>query len=282
MPVKKYKPTTPGRRKASVNTFEGISKKEPEKSLLKTVKKSSGRNSSGRITVRHRGGGVKKKYRLIDFRRDKFDIPAKVQAIEYDPNRSARIAFLVYKDGEKRYVLAPVGLKEGDEVVSSKSKVKVAPGNRTTLANIPLGTMVYNVELHPAKGGQIGRSGGNLINLMAVEGKYAQIKMPSGEIRLVPKECMASIGQVSNPEHSLVRLGKAGRKRYLGVRPTVRGKAMNPHNHPHGGGEGGSPIGLKHPKTPWGKPALGVKTRQKHKDSDKLIIYKRKKKRRKR
>ncbi len=281
MPIKKYKPTTPGRRKASVSTFEEITKNKPEKSLIIAKKRKGGRNSTGKITVRHRGGGAKRHYRLVDFKRAKFDIPAKVEAIEYDPNRSARIALLVYRDGERRYILAPVDLEVGHEVVSSKSKVEIKTGNRTNLENIPLSSMVYNIELKVGKGGQIARSAGILVQLMAVEGKYAQLKMPSNEIRLIPKECMATMGQVGNPEHAHIRLGKAGRTRHRGIRPSVRGKAMNPVDHPHGGGEGSNPIGLKHPKTPWGKPALGVKTRRKGKESDKLIIKRRKKKKRK-
>jgi large subunit ribosomal protein L2 len=260
--------------------FSDLTKKKPEKKLLKAKKRCSGRNNQGKITVRHRGGGTKKHIRIIDFKRDKFDIPAKVAAIEYDPNRGARIALLHYADGEKRYIIASTGLSVGDKVVSSKKQVAIKDGNAMPIKFIPPGTPVYNVELEPGRGGKIARGAGNAVYVMGVEGKYAQIKMPSREIRLIKKECLCTVGQVSNPEHIHITIGKAGRKRHLGIRPTVRGSAMNPVDHPHGGGEGNQPIGLKHPKTPWGKPALGVKTRGK-KPSDKLIIQRRGKKRRK-
>ena len=279
MPVKRYKPTTPGRRLSSVQDFSDITKTEPEKSLVVIKKRTGGRNNQGKITVRHRGGGAKRYIRIIDFKQDKFDMPATVEAIEYDPNRGARIALVKYEDGEKRYVIAPQDIKVGTKIISSLEKVEIKVGNRTKLENIPPGVEIFNVELTPGKGGQLSRGAGTMIQLMAIEGKYAQLKLPSGEIRLVPKECMATIGQVSNPDYRLIRWGKAGRMRHRGIRPTVRGKAMNPVDHPHGGGEGNQPIGLKHPKTPWGKPALGVKTRKK-KQSDKLIVQRRKKKRR--
>ncbi len=279
MAIKRYKPTTPGRRLSSVQDFSDITKTEPEKALVVMKKKSGGRNNQGKITVRHRGGGTKRYIRIVDFKQDKYDMVADVIAIEYDPNRGARIALVQYEDQEKRYVIAPIGLKVGDKIVSSKdNEVEVKPGNRTKLELIPPGVDVYNVELVPGKGGQIARGAGTLVKLMGIEGKYAQLKMPSGEVRLVPKESMATIGQVGNTDYRLVRWGKAGRTRHKGIRPTVRGKAMNPVDHPHGGGEGNQPIGLKHPKTPWSKPALGVKTRKKHKVSDKLIIQRRKKK----
>ncbi|MFH0819633.1 MAG: 50S ribosomal protein L2 [bacterium] len=280
MPIKIYKPTSPARRHSSVDAFLDITKAEPEKSLIVIKKKKSGRNSTGKITVRHQGGGAKKYLRIIDFRRNKFDQPAKIQAIEYDPNRGARIALVVYPDGEKRYILAPDGLKVGDEIISSQKKIDIKIGNASPLEYIPTGFNVHNVELVPGKGGQLARSAGVVVMLMAVEGKYAQLKMPSGEIRLVPKECLATVGQVSNPDRRLIRWGKAGRMRHRGIRPTVRGKAMNPVDHPHGGGEGNQPIGLKHPKTPWGKPALGFITRKSVKKSDKLILKRRPNKKR--
>jgi large subunit ribosomal protein L2 len=258
----------------SVVTSEDITKKKPEKSLIKILKKKSGR-SKGRITVRHRGGREKRYYRLVDFKRDKFDMPAKVEAIEYDPNRSCRIALIKYEDGEKRYIIAPQKIKVGDEIVSSKKKIKIKIGNCLPLEYIPTGLYVHNIELIPGKGGQIVRSAGNWAQIQAIEGKYAQIRMPSKEVRLVLKNCLATIGQVSLSEHRAVRIGKAGRKRHMGIRPTVRGKAMNPKDHPHGGGEGGHPIGMIHPKTKWGKPALGVKTRRNKKWSDKLIVKRR-------
>lgn len=280
MPIKIYKPTSPARRHSSVDAFLDITKTEPEKSLIVIKKKKSGRNATGKITVRHQGGGAKKYLRIIDFRRDKFDQPAKVGAIEYDPNRGARIALVVYSDGEKRYILAPDGLKVGDEIISSQKKIDIKIGNASPLEYIPTGFNVHNVELVPGKGGQLARGAGVVVMLMAVEGKYAQLKMPSGEIRLVPKECLATVGQVSNPDRRLIRWGKAGRMRHRGIRPTVRGKAMNPVDHPHGGGEGNQPIGLKHPKTPWGKPALGFITRKSVKKSDKLILKRRPSKKR--
>lgn len=280
MPIKIYKPTSPARRHSSVDAFLDITKAEPEKSLIVIKKKKSGRNATGKITVRHQGGGAKKYLRIIDFRRDKFDQPAKVGAIEYDPNRGARIALVVYSDGEKRYILAPDGLKVGDEIISSQKKIDIKIGNASPLEYIPTGFNVHNVELVPGKGGQLARGAGVVVMLMAVEGKYAQLKMPSGEIRLVPKECLATVGQVSNPDRRLIRWGKAGRMRHRGIRPTVRGKAMNPVDHPHGGGEGNQPIGLKHPKTPWGKLALGFITRKSVKKSDKLILKRRPNKKR--
>jgi len=278
MGIKVYKPISNARRKMSVDDFSDITKTTPEKSLIVIKKRSGGRNVNGRITVRHRGGGAKRFIRIIDFKRNKFDIPGKVASIEYDPNRNARIALINYADGEKRYIVAPAQLKVGSQIISSKKPVEIEPGNATVIENIPIGMMIYNIELMPGKGGQIVRSAGAQAKLMAVEGKYAQVKLPSSEIRLVPKEVMAVIGQVSNAEIMHVKIGKAGRKRHMGFRPTVRGKAMNPVDHPHGGGEGACPIGMKHPKTPWGKPALGVRTRT-TKASDRLIIKRRKKRR---
>ncbi|MCD4705589.1 50S ribosomal protein L2 [bacterium] len=280
MGIRKYKPTTPGRRKSSVQDFSDITKKNPEKSLTVIKKRSGGRNNQGKITVRHRGGGAKRYIRIIDFKQNRFDDVATVSAIEYDPNRGSRLALIKYEDNEKKYIIAPIGMKVGDKIVSSKKEdIEIKSGNRTLLKNIPSGMGVYNIELVPGKGGQIARGAGTIVKLMAVEGKYAQLKMPSGEIRLVPKDCMATIGQASNPDYRLIRWGKAGRMRHKGIRPTVRGKVMNPVDHPHGGGEGNQPIGLKHPKTPWGKPALGVKTRNKKKSSNSLIIKRRKTKR---
>jgi large subunit ribosomal protein L2 len=277
MPIKKYKPNHAGRRKSSVDTFSDITKKKPEKKLTVIKKKTGGRNAKGRITVRHIGGGSKRFIRIVDFRRHKFDVPTKVLSIEYDPNRNARIALVQYEDGEKSYFLAPVNLKVGSQIISSKNKVDVKVGNRSTIENIPPGVMVYNVELSPGKGGELARSAGNGIMVQSIEGGSAQLKLPSGEIRLVSSKCMATIGQVSNPDYRHIRWGKAGRTRRKGIRPTVRGKAMNPVDHPHGGGEGRAPIGLKRPKTPWGKPALGARTRKKGKKSDKFIIKRRKK-----
>ncbi|NLM74312.1 MAG: 50S ribosomal protein L2 [Clostridiaceae bacterium] len=274
MPIKKYNPTSPGRRFMTVSTFEEITKKEPEKSLLAPLKRTAGRNSYGRITVRHRGGGTKQKYRIIDFKRDKDGIPGKVSAIEYDPNRSANIALIVYADGEKRYILAPNGLNVGDTIYSGPD-ADIKPGNALRLEDIPLGTVIHNIELKPGKGGQLVRSAGNLAQLMAKEGKYAQVRLPSGEVRKIDIRCKATIGQVGNLEHENVSIGKAGRTRWLGIRPTVRGSAMNPNDHPHGGGEGKSPIGRPSPVTPWGKPTLGYKTRKKNKHSDKLIVKRR-------
>ncbi|MBQ7288661.1 MAG: 50S ribosomal protein L2 [Clostridia bacterium] len=274
MAVKHYKPTTPGRRGMTVIDYSELSKTAPEKSLLAPVKNNAGRNSYGRITVRHQGGGNRKKYRIIDFKRDKAGIPATVLTIEYDPNRSAFISLLQYEDGEKRYIIAPIGLKVGDTVISGPG-ADIKPGNALNLVDIPVGTFVHNVELYPGKGAQLARSAGNMAQLMAKEGKYALLRLPSGELRNVPVNCMATIGQVSNAEHENVNIGKAGRKRHMGWRPTVRGSVMNPCDHPHGGGEGKSPIGRPGPVTPWGKPTLGYKTRQKHKASDKLIIKRR-------
>ncbi len=274
MPIKKFNPTSPGRRFMTVSKFEEITKKEPEKSLLAPLRKSGGRNSYGRITVRHRGGGTKQKYRIIDFKRDKDGIPGKVSAIEYDPNRSAHIALIVYADGEKRYILAPNGLKVGDTIYSGEH-ADIKPGNAMRLEDIPVGTVIHNIELKPGKGGQLVRSAGNLAQLMAKEGKYAQVRLPSGEVRKIDIRCKATIGQVGNIEHENITIGKAGRKRWLGIRPTVRGLAMNPSDHPHGGGEGRSPIGMPSPVTPWGKPTLGYKTRKKNKHSDKLIVKRR-------
>ncbi|HOZ56065.1 MAG: 50S ribosomal protein L2 [Parcubacteria group bacterium ADurb.Bin316] len=281
MGVKKVKPITPGLRQASFDDFLDITKNKPEKNLVVIKKRTGGRNSQGKITVRHRGGGAKRYVRLVDFNRDKFDIPAKVAAIEYDPNRGARIALLVYADGEKRYIVAPIGLKIGEIILSSRKQIEIKRGNSMPIQYIPAGIEVYNVELDPGKGGRIARGAGNAVYVMGVEGKFAQVKMPSGEIRLVKKECLCTVGQASNPDKRLIKLGNAGRTRYLGFRPTVRGTAMNPVDHPHGGGEGNQPIGLKHPKTPWGKPALGVKTRNADKPSSRLIIQRRKNKNRK-
>jgi len=274
MAVKKYSPTSPARRFMTVSTFEDITKKEPEKSLLMPLKRKAGRNSYGRITVRHRGGGAKKKYRIIDFKRDKDGIKAKVAAIEYDPNRTANIALLHYIDGEKRYILAPEGLKVGDIVESGKD-ADIKPGNALPIANIPVGTLIHNIELKPGKGGQMVRAAGSSAQLMAKEGDYAQVRLPSGEVRMVRMECKASIGQLSNIDNENITIGKAGRKRWMGIRPTVRGVVMNPVDHPHGGGEGKSPIGRPTPVTPWGRPTLGYKTRKKNKDSDKYIVKRR-------
>jgi large subunit ribosomal protein L2 len=272
MPVKQYRPTSPGRRGMSVSTFEEITKTRPEKSLTVRLKKHAGRNNQGKITTRHRGGGAKRAYRLIDFKRNKLDVPAKVAAIEYDPNRSARIALLHYVDGEKRYILAPLGLKVGDRVVAG-ADADIRPGNALPLKNIPTGTTVHNVELERGRGGQMVRSAGAGAQLMAKEGKYALLRLPSGEQRNVNILCMATIGQVGNVDHENVRIGKAGRSRHMGRRPTVRGSAMNPVDHPHGGGEGRAPIGGQ-PQTPWGKPALGYKTRR-NKRSDRFIVRRR-------
>ena len=274
MGIKKVKPTTAGRRQATFDDFFDITKTKPEKNLIIIKKRMGGRNAQGKITIRHRGGGAKRYIRLVDFKRDKFDIPAKVASIEYDPNRGARIALLNYRDGAKRYIVARVDLVVGEEVLASKNQIEIKRGNAMPVKYIPAGVAVYNLELEPGQGGRIARGAGNSVSVMGVEGKYAQIKMPSGEIRLVSKECLCTIGQVSNPDKRHIKLGSAGRSRHLGIRPTVRGKAMNPVDHPHGGGEGNQPIGLKHPKTPWGKPALGVKTR-KHRYSDKFIIKRR-------
>lgn len=271
MALKKYRPTSPGRRWMSGHTFEEITRSKPEKSLVKPLKKKAGRNVYGRITVRHRGGGHARKYRVIDFRRNKWDVPARVDTIEYDPNRSARIALLVYADGEKRYILAPLGLRVGDQVVSSKETLDVRVGNAMPLAIVPLGTLVHNIELIPGRGGQMVRAAGSAAQILAREGDYVTLRLPSGEIRLVRKECMATIGQVGNVEHANVKLGKAGRKRWKGWRPAVRGSAMTPRDHPHGGGEGRSPIGMPGPKSPWGWRTLGRKTRR-NKSTDKYIV----------
>ena len=271
MAIKVYKPTTNGRRNMSTIDYSQLSKVAPERSLLESLKKTSGRNSYGRITVRHHGGGNRQKYRIIDFKRNKTGVHATVLTLEYDPNRSAFIALIQYEDGVKNYIIAPSGLKVGDTVVSgAAADIKV--GKALPLVNIPTGTFVHNVELYPGRGGQLARSAGNAAQLMAKEGKYALLRLPSGELRNVPAECMATIGTVSNEDHLNVKVGKAGRTRHMGVRPTVRGSVMNPCDHPHGGGEGKSPIGRPGPVTPWGKPALGYKTRAKHKQSDKLIV----------
>ncbi len=273
MGIKQYKPTSPGRRGATGYTFEEITKKKPEKSLTVPLKKKAGRNRQGRITVRHRGGGAKRMLRLIDFKRDKFGVPGKVAAIEYDPNRSARIALVHYADGEKRYILWPVGLKVGDTVVSGP-EAEIRPGNALPLRRIPAGTAVHNVELYLKRGGQIVRSAGSSAQVMAKEERYVLLRLPSGEIRKILADCLATIGQVGNVEHSQIKLGRAGRARLMGRRPTVRGSAMSPRDHPHGGGEGKAPIGLPGPKTPWGKPALGYRTRRR-KGSDKYIVRRR-------
>ena len=275
MSSKTFKPYTPSRRNMTVSAFDGVDKKaKPERSLLEPLKKSSGRNSYGRITVRHRGGGCKRKYRIIDFRRDKLDMPAVVQRLEYDPNRSAFIALVQYEDGEKRYIIAPVGLKAGDKIISSAS-ADIKPGNCLPIANIPVGTVIHNIEMHPGKGAQLVRSAGTAAQLMAKENGDAQIRMPSGEVRIVRTNCMAVIGQVGNIDHENVHIGKAGRKRHMGVRPTVRGSVMNPNDHPHGGGEGKSPVGHPGPMTPWGKPAMGYKTRSKKNPTNKFIVKRR-------
>ncbi len=276
MAIKVYKPTTPARRKTSIVLPSDITKTRPEKKLTIAKRRKAGRNNTGKITIRHRGGGAKRRIRLVDFKRLKFDVPATVVAIEYDPNRSARIALIQYEDNQLAYILAHVKMKVGDKILSANKKIAVKEGNRMPLEYIPAGISVYNIELNPGRGGVIGRSAGTNIMIQAIEGKYAQVKMPSGEIRLIKKECLATVGSVSNPDHRLVRIGKAGRKRHMGIRPTVRGKVMNPCDHPHGGGEGRQPIGLKYPKTKWGKHALGVKTRKKNKASNKLIIKRRK------
>ncbi|MBO9345507.1 MAG: 50S ribosomal protein L2 [Chloroflexi bacterium] len=276
MGVKTFKPVTPSRRGMTVSDFSEITAREPEKSLVVGLRKSGGRNMRGKVTTRHRGGGAKRAYRIIDFKRDKFGVPARVATIEYDPNRSARIALLHYADGEKRYILAPVGLQVGDEVMSGPD-AEVRPGNALPLANIPIGTTVHNVELYPGRGGQMVRSAGAGAQLLAKEGNYATLRLPSGEMRMVLQACMATVGQVGNVDHSNIKLGKAGRKRWLGIRPTVRGSAMSPRDHPHGGGEGRSPIGKDAPRTPWGKKALGVKTRR-NKRTNALIVRRREKK----
>ncbi len=273
MPIKVYKPTSPGRRWQTVSTFEEITKKKPEKKLLAPLKKNAGRNNQGTITVRHRGGGTRPKYRIIDYRREKLGIPAKVAAIEYDPNRSARIALLNYADGEKRYILAPVGVQVGDMLLAGPT-AEVKPGNTLPISNIPLGTLIHNVELQKGKGGQLARGAGAAAQLMAKEGKYAQVRLPSGEVRYISMDCSATIGQVGNVEWATLKIGKAGRKRHMGWRPSVRGVAMTPRDHPHGGGEGKSGIGMPGPKTPWGKPALGKRTRNR-KYTDRFIVKRR-------
>lgn len=275
--MKIYKPITPGRRRMSGVDFSVLTKKKPEKKLLRPLKKKAGRGSGGKITVRHRGGGVKRLYRVVEFGEKKINMPAKVIALEYDPNRTAFLALLEYDDKERQYILAPQGLKVGDEVIFSEN-APLSVGNRLKLKNIPVGTLIHNIELEPEKGGKLVRSAGSSAQVLAQEGRYTHLKMPSTEIRKINSECFASIGAVSNPEHRFVKLGKAGRARLKGRRPQVRGSAMNPVDHPHGGGEGRAPIGLKHPKTPWGKPALGVRTRRKHKWSDRLIIKRRSRK----
>jgi len=277
MAVKTYKPTTPGRRQMSVASFKEVTRTKPEKSLTKNLKKNAGRNNQGRITVRHRGGGHRRAYRMIDFMRtDKLNIPGKIAAIEYDPNRTAYIMLINYKDGEKRYHIAPEGIQVGDEIMT-KEKTKIKTGNRLKVKNLPLGQVIHDIELKEQKGGQVVRSAGSYGKIISLEGKYAQLQLPSGEVRLISKDCYATIGIVSNVDNSNIKIGKAGRSRWLGRRPQVRGKVMNPCDHPHGGGEGNQPIGLKHPKTPWGMPALGFKTR-KRRSTDKWIIKDRRRK----
>ncbi|MEM7535754.1 MAG: 50S ribosomal protein L2 [Chloroflexota bacterium] len=274
MPVKVYRPTSPGRRGMSVSTFDEITRKDPEKSLLAPLRRKAGRNNRGVITVRHRGGGHKRRYRIIDFRRDKIGVSGVVDSIEYDPNRSAYIALIQYEDDERRYIIAPNGLTVGTTIIAGPD-VDIRVGNALPIRSIPLGTVIHNIEIYPGRGGQLVRSAGNSAQLLAKEGRMAQIRLPSGEVRFVDMNCMATIGQVSNPDHGNIKIGKAGRKRWLGRRPTVRGSAMDPASHPHGGGEGRSPIGMAGPKTPWGKPALGKKTRR-NKRTDKLIVRGRK------
>ena len=274
MGIKTYRPYTPSRRQMTGSDFSEITKKTPEKSLLDSKSRQAGRNNQGKITVRHRGGGVKRKYRVIDFKRKKDGIPATVIGIEYDPNRSANIALICYADGEKAYIIAPEGLTDGMKVMNGP-EAEVRVGNCLPLSAIPVGTQVHNIELHPGKGGQMVRSAGNSAQLMAKEGKYATLRLPSGEMRMVPIECRASVGVVGNGAHNLVNIGKAGRKRHMGIRPTVRGSVMNPNDHPHGGGEGRAPVGRPSPMTPWGKPAMGLKTRKKKKASNKLIVRRR-------
>ena len=274
MGIKTYNPYTPSRRNMTGSDFSEITKSTPEKSLLVSLSKNSGRNNQGKITVRHRGGGAKKKYRIIDFKRNKDGIPATVIGIEYDPNRTANIALISYADGQKAYILAPAGLTDGMKVMNGP-EAEVRVGNCLPLANIPVGTQVHNIELHPGKGGQLVRSAGMSAQLMAKEGKYATLRLPSGEMRMVPINCRATVGVIGNGDHSLINIGKAGRKRHMGIRPTVRGSVMNPNDHPHGGGEGKTGIGRPGPRTPWGKPALGLKTRKKNKQSNKLIVRRR-------
>ena len=274
MSIKVYKPTSNSRRNMSVTDYSELSKVAPERSLLEPLKNKSGRNNYGRITVRHRGGANRRKYRVIDFKRSKFDVPAEVVSLEYDPNRSAHIALIKYEDGVKSYILAPAGLKVGDKVMAGP-EADIKPGNALPLVNIPTGTVIHNVELYPGRGGQLARAAGNAAQLMAKEGEYALLRLPSGELRKVPANCMATVGQVGNLDHENVKIGNAGRKRHMGWRPTVRGSVMNPTDHPHGGGEGKSPIGRPGPVTPWGKPALGYKTRNKKKVSNKMIVRRR-------
>ena len=274
MGIKTYNPYTPSRRNMTGSDFKEITASKPEKSLVVSLKKNSGRNNQGKITVRHQGGGYRTKYRLVDFKRNKDGIPAKVMTIEYDPNRTANIALICYADGQKAYILAPYGLKVGDTLMNGET-AEVRLGNCLPLANIPVGSSIHNIELYPGKGGQLVRSAGNSAQLMAKEGKYATLRLPSGEMRMVPIGCRATIGQVGNIDHELINVGKAGRKRHMGIRPTVRGSVMNPNDHPHGGGEGRTSIGRPGPVTPWGKPALGLKTRKKNKQSNKLIIRRR-------
>ncbi|MBL8055393.1 MAG: 50S ribosomal protein L2 [Anaerolineales bacterium] len=274
MAVKIYKPTSPGRRGMTSPTFEEITKTTPERRLTRPLRKSGGRDHQGTVSIRHRGGGHKRHLRLIDFKRDKLDIPAKVAAVEYDPNRSARIALLHYADGEKRYIIAPLELKVGDTVRASRKEIDIRAGNALPIANIPVGTLIHNIEIQPGKGGQIARSAGMAAQLLGKEGDYAQVRLPSGEVRLIRQECMATIGVVGNLDHSNVKLGKAGRKRHMGVRPTVRGTAMSPRDHPHGGGEGRQPVGKPGPRSPWGKPTRGFKTRR-NKKSDQFIVKRR-------
>ena len=274
MAIKTYKPVTPGRRGMTVIDYSGLSKVAPEKSLLETIKKHSGRNSYGRITVRHKGGGNRRKYRIIDFKRNKLGMNAEVMTLEYDPNRTAFIALVKYEDGEKRYIIAPEGLNVGDKIRAG-ADADIKPGNALPMANIPVGTVIHNVELHPGKGAQLVRSAGNMAQLMAKENGYAMVRLPSGELRNVPDNCMATVGVVSNADHANVNIGKAGRTRHMGIRPTVRGSVMNPNDHPHGGGEGKSPVGRPGPVTPWGKPAMGYKTRKTKNSTDKFIVKRR-------
>ncbi len=274
MAIKKYKPTSPGRRNMTINTNDEVTKTKPERSLLKPIKKNGGRNQRGVITVRHKGGGEKRKYRIIDFKRDKDGVPGKVIGIEYDPNRSANIALIQYADGEKRYILAPLGLKDGDTILSGPT-ADIRTGNALPLRDIPIGTQIHNIEMKKGKGGQLARSAGNSAQLMAKEDNYATLRLPSGEMRRIHLDCKATIGVVGNIEHQNVRIGKAGRKRHMGIRPTVRGSVMNPNDHPHGGGEGKAPIGRSGPVTPWGKPTLGYKTRKKKNPSNKYIVRRR-------
>lgn len=273
MAIKIYRPTSAGRRNTSAATFEEITRSKPERSLLAPLRNKGGRNNRGVVTMRHQGGGHKRRYRIIDFRRDKWDVPGRVESVEYDPNRSARIALIVYQDGERRYIIAPAELRVGDSVMSGPN-AEVRPGNALPIRNIPLGTVVHNIEIYPGRGGQLVRSAGNSAQLLAKEGTMAQVRLPSGEVRYIDVSCLATIGTVSNSDHSNLSLGKAGRKRWLGIRPGVRGIAMDPSAHPHGGGEGRSPVGMKAPKTPWGKPALGKKTRR-NKNTNKFIVRRR-------